>query len=496
MQNEALVILGNQLFPVDYFPKNPNIKIFMMEDWELCTYEKHHKQKLIFFLSAMRNYRDDLILSKYDVDYYELSKHSKEQNYLERLKYFCEKNELTTLYYFEISDKPFREKFERFLAEESISAKVLQNPMFIFDLDEFKTHSSGKIFQMGNFYRKIRVNKKVLMENDKPKGGKWTYDDENRKKIPLTQTIPNMPTFKKTKYHDLILSLVHKNFSDHPGETQNCWIPTTRLDAKEFFCEFLNVRFEKFGDYEDAIDTRGHFLFHSGISALLNIGLLLPKEVISEAIKFSENRNIEMNNLEGFVRQIIGWREFIKGTYELHSEKQECSNFFKHNKRLSDHWYSASTGLGPLDDAIFGAIEYGYTHHINRLMVISNIMNLCEVDPKEIYKWFMEMFIDSSEWVMVPNVYGMSTFADGGIFASKPYICGSNYILKMGNSKKGDWCEIVDGLYWRFIQKNISFFEKNHRLSFMTKALNKIDAGRRDRIFAKAENFINEYTIS
>ena len=129
-------------------------------------------------------------------------------------------------------------------------------------------------------------------------------------------------------------------------------------------------------------------------------------------------------------------------------------------------------------------------------MVISNIMNLCEVDPKEIYKWFMEMFIDSSEWVMVPNVYGMSTFADGGIFASKPYICGSNYILKMGNSKKGDWCEIVDGLYWRFIQKNISFFEKNHRLSFMTKALNKIDADRKDRIFAKAEHFINEYTIS
>ena len=381
---------------------------------------------------------------------------------------------------------------------KSIVINIIDSPQFINSNDENSTFfnpDKKKYFQT-SFYKLQRKKMGILMVGDNPEGGKWTYDDENRKKIPLTQTIPNMPPFKRTKYHELILSLVHQNFSDHPGETQNCWIPTTRLDAKEFFCEFLNVRFEKFGDYEDAIDTRGHFLFHSGISALLNIGLLLPKEVISETIKFSENRNIEMNNLEGFVRQIIGWREFIKGTYELHSERQECSNFFKHNKRLSDHWYSASTGLGPLDDAIFGAIEYGYTHHINRLMVISNIMNLCEVDPKEIYKWFMEMFIDSSEWVMVPNVYGMSTFADGGIFASKPYICGSNYILKMGNSKKGDWCEIVDGLYWRFIQKNISFFEKNHRLSFMTKALNKIDAGRRDRIFAKAENFINEYTIS
>ena len=174
--------------------------------------------------------------------------------------------------------------------------------------------------------------------------------------------------------------------------------------------------------------------------------------------------------------------------------KYKDLNFWSHDRRLSDSWYSGETGIPPLDDAIKESIEFGYTHHINRLMVISNLMNLSNIDPNHIYKWFMEMYVDSSDWVMVPNVYGMGTYADGGIFSTKPYICGSSYILRMSNYKKGEWCDVVDGLYWRFIENNVDFFKSNHRLSLMPKALEKIGLERKELIFGKAEEFIKIHT--
>ena len=198
--------------------------------------------------------------------------------------------------------------------------------------------------------------------------------------------------------------------------------------------------------------------------------------------------------MEGFLRQILGWREFIRGVYQNYSEKMESKNYWGHKRKMTDAWYEGTTGIPPLDDAIKGAQEYGYTHHINRLMILSNVMNMCEIDPDEIYKWFMEMFIDSSEWVMVPNVYGMGTFADGGTFATKPYICGSSYMLRMSNFKKGDWCEIVDGLYWNFIEKNRDFFASNPRLGLMVRSLEKMNKDRKDAIYKAAHEFIDKHT--
>ena len=209
---------------------------------------------------------------------------------------------------------------------------------------------------------------------------------------------------------------------------------------------------------------------------------------------FSDKNSIPINSLEGFIRQIIGWREFIRGIYHLKGKEQENLNFFKHERRLSEHWYSATTDILPLDDSIKNCLKYGYTHHIPRLMIIANIMTLSRIHPKEIYKWFMEMFIDSSEWVMIPNVFGMGTFADGGIFATKPYSCGSNYILKMSNYRKDKWCNTLDGLYWKFIHDNRSFFEKNPRLSIIPRSLDKMDNEKKQTLFENAENFISTKT--
>jgi deoxyribodipyrimidine photolyase-related protein len=219
-------------------------------------------------------------------------------------------------------------------------------------------------------------------------------------------------------------------------------------------------------------------------------------ECIVDAVShFNESRNnIPINALEGFVRQILGWREFIRGVYWENMPQYKEKNFWSHKNSLNNNWYSGETGIPLHDDAIKESVNTGYTHHINRLMIISNLMNLSNIKPKEIYQWFMEMYVDSADWVMVPNVFGMGTYADGGIFSTKPYICGSSYMLRMSNYKKGEWCDVVDGLYWRFIENNLNFFKTNPRLSLMVNALSKLEPQRKKLILFKAEEFIANNT--
>ena len=194
------------------------------------------------------------------------------------------------------------------------------------------------------------------------------------------------------------------------------------------------------------------------------------------------------------MRQVIGWREFVRGVYREFGERQAGSNFWAHERDLAGSWYTGNTGIPPLDDAIRIALKRGWTHHIQRLMVVGNLMTLSEIRPDIACRWFMEMYVDSSDWVMGPNVYGMALFSDGGLFATKPYICGSNYLLRMSDYRKGGWCEVVDGLYWRFIDRHRGYFEGNRRLALMPKALDRIDDARRGRIFAAAEDFLGIHT--
>ena len=315
----------------------------------------------------------------------------------------------------------------------------------------------------------------------------------NRLKVPKGYEIPSLPLIKEHADHQKISEFIEKNFSDHPGLI-HIFTPYTNEQAEEWLEIFFAKRFNDFGPYEDAILEDEHFLLHSILSSSLNMGLITPKRVIEMALNYAETHKIPLNSLEGFVRQIIGWREFIRGVYQNYSEKMIQRNYWNHQRKMKDCWYDGTTGIPPLDDAIKGAYNHGYTHHINRLMILSNIMNMAGLHPDEIYKWFMEMFIDSSDWVMVPNVYGMGTFADGGTFATKPYICGSSYILRMSNFKKDIWCDAVDGLYWKFIECNREFFSSNPRLGLMVRSLDKIDLDRKAKIYNAAEEFIDKTT--
>jgi deoxyribodipyrimidine photolyase-related protein len=228
------------------------------------------------------------------------------------------------------------------------------------------------------------------------------------------------------------------------------------------------------------------------ISPLLNSGLLTPDLIISKSLVYSEKNNIPLNSTEGFIRQIIGWREFIRGIYQCNGSSQRTKNFWGFNRKIPASFYNGTTGILPLDDTIKKVISTGYCHHIERLMILGNFMLLCEFDPDEVYKWFMELFIDSYDWVMVPNVYGMSQFADGGLMSTKPYISGSNYILKMSDYSKGDWHAIWDALFWRFMNVNRDFFLKNPRLGMLVRSYDKMTDEKKESIQNTSESFLDK----
>ncbi len=486
------VILGNQLFDTKYIRDFKNSTFFMCEDYELCTYQRHHKLKILLFLSSMRSYADLLKNEKYKIKYFDLDNDFKVP-YERKLKNFIIKNNITELITFEIEDKFFEKKIRKLVNTIKIKWKIIDSPMFLNSRKEFRNYLNlTKKPLMANFYKIVRKKYNILMDGDKPRGGKWSYDSENRKKLPKNFQIPIIPQIQETNHTKKLKDIVTKKFSKHPGDIKNFWIPTTQKDAEKWLNFFIKNKLNLFGDYEDAVDKDNNILFHSALSPLINLGLLTPLQIIKEIKKVE--KKIKINSFEGYFRQIAGWREFIRGIYQNYDKNLEKNNFFNHNNFFKNSWYEGTTGLVPLDHSIKNSINYGWTHHIERLMILANLMNLCEIKPKEVYNWFMEMNMDSSDWVMTPNVYGMGLFSDGGIFSSKPYICGSSYIMKMMNFKKGEWNDVIDGLYWRFINKNRNFFLKNPRLSMMVRIFDKMKIERKNYILNEAEKFINKNT--
>ena len=486
-------VLGNQLFDIKYLKNYKNCDFFMSEDYSLCTYEKHHKLKILHTLSSMRSYYDLLKNKHFKIHYYS-HENKFTESYENKLKILIKEIKAKKVYSFEIEDKPFELKMKKLFSKLKIKWEVVPSPMFLNSRNDFRLYlDTVKKPLMGSYYKQNRIKFNLLVKDENPIGGKWSFDRDNRKKLPPSITVPKRIKFKETIHTKNLKIFVNNQFKNHPGDIDNLWTPTTHSDAKKLLKSFVKDKLNLFGDYEDAVSQRDNFLFHSSLSPLINNGLITPKQIIEE-IKRTK-KDIKINSLEGYIRQIIGWREFIRGIYQNYSEAMESSNFFNHNNKLTQDWYKGTTGIPPLDHSIKNALKYGWTHHIERLMIVSSLMNLCEVKPKIVNKWFMEMFIDSSEWVMTPNVYGMGLFSDGGIFATKPYICGSSYYLKMMDFKKGEWCEIVDGLYWRFIEKNKKFFLTNPRLSMMVRVLEKMSLERKKRIISKANQFIKRYTL-
>ena len=465
----------------------------MAEDVGLCTYEKHHQQKIVLFLAAMRAYADELRESGFDVEYVKLDT-ADERPYEDKLADAMRQHDVARLVHFEIEDRPVEQRIVAFAKEHDLDREELPSPMFTCSRERFASFADGKSrLLMADFYKEQRRRLDILVDDDgEPEGGRWSFDADNRKKLPRDVEPPPLPAAERDVHVDDVVTLVAREFANHPGKADDFFCPTTRRGAEAWLDDFVDKRLEKFGPYEDAMTTRSATVFHSLLSPCINLGLLTPDEVVARVLEKADG--VPLQSLEGFVRQVIGWREFVRGVYREFGEKQEESNFWAHEREFTSAWYDGTTGIMPLDETIQTAQRLGWTHHIPRLMVLGNLMTLCEIRPTAAHRWFMEMFVDSSEWVMGPNVYGMGLFSDGGVFATKPYLCGSNYLLKMSDYKKGPWCDVVDGLYWRFIDKHREFFAGNPRLAVMPRTLDRLSESRRETIFSAAEDFLEQHT--
>lgn len=493
------LVLGNQLFPPSLLPDSRGVTFFMAEDAGLCTAVRYHKKKLVFVLAAMRSWADELRARGLPLLYRALDADDRRagSSYEDELAAAVDATGARRLIAWEIVDKPFAARLQHFAEARGLELDVLPTPMFLTPTAELdRWFAAAKQPRMANFYQHQRRRLGILVDADgRPDGGKWSFDSENRERLPKAIALPGVPPPVESAHVVAVRRLVRERFADHPGDDDGLLTPVTRRGALAWLDAFVEQRLARFGDYEDALSRRDDVLFHSALAPLLNLGLLTPAEVIERTLAFARKEAVPLNSLEGFVRQVIGWREFICGVYRRYGEDQAQANFFGNDRRLAPCWYDGTTGVPPLDDAIHKAWRLGWCHHIERLMVLANLMNLSGIAPGEAHRWFMEMFVDSAEWVMGPNVYGMGLFSDGGIFATKPYVCGSNYLLKMSDYGRGDWCDVVDGLYWGFVDRHRDFFASNPRLAMMVRSHDRLGAGRRERIGRAADGFIERTTL-
>jgi|TARA_B110000238_G_C16077630_1_gene417889 deoxyribodipyrimidine photolyase-related protein len=436
--------------------------------------------------------------------YYEsfLQENNKEVLYIEQEESISDVRELipylkkegyNTINYILTNDNYLERRLTSKAKKNEIELNAFENPMFLnssLDLESFFRSDKKKFYQT-SFYIEQRKKLGILLDaSGNAEGGKWSFDTENRKKYPKTKLAPKIEILKADNLFLEAKKYVEKHFKNNPGDIPEKPIyPHTHELSKSWLYLFLKDRMQEFGPYEDAMVQKESFLNHSVLSPLLNSGLITPINIIEETLKYKDDYPI--NSIEGFLRQIIGWREFIRGVYKVKGSQERTTNFFNFKRKIPKSFYDATTGILPIDITIKKVQKTAYNHHIERLMVLGNFMMLCEFDPDEIYRWFMEHYIDAYDWVMVPNVYGMSQFADGGLMSTKPYISSSNYLKKMSDFPNGDWQQIWDALYWRFIDLNRELFAKNIRMKFMVSMLDKMPDEKRINHFKIANEYLD-----
>ena len=488
------------LFPHQLYKNNAivqqNRPLYLVEEGLYFNQYSFHQQKLVLHRASMQFYKQYLVNQGLEVQYIDCKhQHSNCALLIEDLA----NKGVTEIHIYEVIDNWLMKRIVTACDQYKISLQVLDSPNFLNTTSSVAAFfEKRKTYFQTDFYTWQRKQRKILLEKDgKPIGGKWTYDAENRSKFPKKEVVPNLPLPKENEFIQEARSYVQQNFPENYGALNGPHLfATTFKDAEDWLDEFLLNRFEKFGIYEDAIVTKETVLHHSLLSPMLNIGLLTPEQIINKAIAIGQTKNIPLNSLEGFIRQIMGWREFIKIVYERDGTKQRTTNYWKFTRKIPESFWKGTTGIPPIDSTIHKILKTGYCHHIERLMVLGNFMQLCEFDPNEVYKWFMEMFIDAYDWVMVPNVCGMTQFADGGLMTTKPYISGSNYLMKMSDYEKGEWQGIWDGLFWRFMHEHRSFFLKNPRLGMLVGTFDKMSAEKQAAHLEKANNYLKSLDIA
>jgi deoxyribodipyrimidine photolyase-related protein len=448
-----LIILPNQLFNIKYLPKNIK-KIILVEEPIYFGFREtkmnFNKLKLLLHRASMKYYFD------YLKDNLDIKIEYQNFNKVKYPKKF-------------ITFKPYD-----YLLEKKLKCEYIENPNFILTEKDLEEYGNKDNYIHYHFYNFVK-NKLNILKNIK------SYDKENRLSLPNNIKIPNTKRINdktEDKYIKEAKIYINKYFGKNYGNMDNFIFPITHKNSEKWLDNFIKNKLNNFGKYQDSINKDEPFLFHSVISPMLNIGLLNPIEIVDKIKKNYEKGkyDIKKNDFEGFIRQLIGWREYQRLLYKYKYKEMKNSNIFKNNNKLNDKWYKGNTNIPIIDHFIKIAWNYGYLHHIIRLMVISNFMNLCRINPNEVYKWFMEFSCDSYDWVMICNVYSMGLWSDKGIAMTKPYISTDNYIMKMSDFKEGEWNKIWKSLFYNFINNNKKIIKDtvyNRNLRYLIKKLNK-----------------------
>lgn len=504
MAKTLLLVLGDQLTldrgALAQADRSDTI-ILMAEVAAETTYVPHHKKKIALVLSAMRHFADQLQRGGWLVDYVKLDDPENSESLAGELTKAVARHAPSRVVVTEPGEFRVKAHLSDWAETSGTGMEFVTDDRFVASQDEFANWAEGrKQLRMEYFYREMRRKTGLLMAGDEPEGGKWNFDAENRKPAKADLFMPEPIWFEPDPVTEQVLELVERRFPDHIGQLRPFRYAVTRDQALLALDHFIEHGLPSFGDYQDAMLTGEPFLYHSLLSGYLNIGLLDPIEICRRVEDAYYCGRAPLNAAEGYIRQIIGWREYIRGIYWLKMPEYADSNFFNADRPLPEFYWTGETDMACLRAAIGQTIEHAYAHHIQRLMVTGNFAMLAGVRPQDVHEWYLAVYMDAYEWVEMPNTLGMSQFADGGLLGSKPYAASGNYISKMSDYCSGcrydvkkktgpDACPF-NPLYWDFLVRNREKLGSNPRLGQVYRTWDRMAEEKKQDYLTSAETIL------
>jgi deoxyribodipyrimidine photolyase-related protein len=476
--------------------------VMMVEVAEEATHVPHHKQKLVFIFSAMRHFARSLEEEGLRVHYVRLDEDGNTGSFGGEVARAVERWPPERVILTEPGEWRVLEMMHGWRESFQVPVEIRSDNRFLCSRDEFARWADGrKTYRMEFFYREMRRKTGFLMDGPEPIGGQWNFDHDNRKALPKNMPLPEHPRFAPDATTQEVIAMIGDRFAGHFGDIEPFGWAVTRTDALKVLKAFIEERIERFGDYQDAMKAGAPFLFHATISPYLNAGLLTAEEVCVAAERALSEGRAPINAVEGFIRQIIGWREYVRGIYWLHMPAYATSNHLDAHRRLPDFYWTGETEMACLRECVGDTRRNAYANHIQRLMVLGNFALLAGIEPAEVEEWYLLVYADAYEWVELPNVHGMVLFADGGILGSKPYAASGAYIDRMSDycagcrydvkAKLGEDACPFNYLYWNFHIANETRIGRNPRLAMPYRTLAKMSPERRAEIVSASEAFLD-----
>lgn len=481
------VVCPHQLF-VEHLDAEADLVVLLEPDLFFRQYA-FHTHKLVLHRAAMRRFEAELQGRGHATTYVESRAGTTTHDQLVALLAEVGADELSV---YDVVDDWLDRDLRRVARAADVDLDRLETPAFLTTDEQVRAQFRDRQPRMAKFYTWQRRRLDVLVEGDQPVGGRWSYDDENRSPWPRKDppAVPELPRLRRDDHVREAIAWVAAEFPDNPGDPEAFRWPTSHGQARRWLERFCEDRLTGFGPWEDAIATDETWLFHSALSPMINCGLLDPRDVLTTVLDHAASYDVPLNSLEGFVRQLIGWREYMRGAYVTRGRAMRTRNRLGLTRDLDPGWWDGTTGLLPVDTVVARVLEHGWCHHIERLMVLGNAMLLLRTDPDEVHEWFSALFVDAYDWVMVPNVYAMSQFAVAEEMTTKPYVSGSNYLRKMSDLPTGAWTLAWDALYWQFVDDYRDGFAANPRTSMAVRSLERMKGERRRELRDEARRWL------